>query len=91
MLIYLDENIKYLSFEDTKTFCKKCAFNYDKRGMDLCPKCKVNYKKIQYETCVDCLPEGELKDRIREKQAEYNEMKEFRKSMNEMEHELGID
>jgi len=91
MLNYLDENIKYLSFENTKTFCKKCAFNYDKREMDLCPKCKLNYKKIQYETCVDCLPEGELKDRIREKQAEYNEMKEFRKSMNEMEHELGID
>jgi uncharacterized paraquat-inducible protein A len=77
MLNYLDENIEYLSFKDTKTFCKKCAFNYDKMGRDLCPKCRVNYKQIRYETCVDCLPEGEQKDRIRERQTECKEMKEY--------------
>jgi ribosomal protein L37AE/L43A len=85
MLIYLDENIEYLSFENTKTFCKKCAFNYDKNGRDLCPKCKKNYKKIQYESCVDCLPEGELKDQIKKQQAEYKEMREYFKSVDEME------
>jgi len=85
MLIYLDENIEYLSFENTKTFCKKCAFNYDKNGRDLCPKCQKNYKPIQYDTCVDCLPEGELKDRIKKQQAENKEMREFFKAMDEIE------
>jgi ribosomal protein L37AE/L43A len=28
-LLYLDDTIKYLSFEDTVTACKKCAFNFD--------------------------------------------------------------
>ena len=84
MLNYLNEHIEYLSFNNTKTFCKKCSFNYDKLRRDLCPICKMNYKQFQYETCVDCLPEGEKKDRIRESHAFYKEMREMEKS-------LGID
>jgi len=80
MLNYLEGNIEYLSFKNTKTFCRKCAFNYDIKELDLCPKCKVNYKYIGYETCVDCLPEGELKNQIRESQAFYKEMREFHKA-----------
>ena len=60
-LFYLDENIKYLSFEDTITACKKCAFNFDMNNMELCPKCKEYYKAIRYPTCVQCLPEDKRK------------------------------
>src|SRR5258708_11772979 len=42
--LFLDENIKYLSFEDTITACKKCAFSFDINNMELCPKCKEYYK-----------------------------------------------
>ena len=55
--LYLNENIKYLSFEDTITTCKKCAFNFDVNKVELCPKCKKNYKGIHYQTCFYCLPE----------------------------------
>ena len=85
MLNYLDENIEYLSFKNTKTFCKKCAFNFDKMGRDLCPKCKENYKQIKYEYCVDCLPEGDKKKEIQERQADYKKMKEYFKYLDEIE------
>jgi ribosomal protein S27AE len=84
MIDCLDAGIKYLSFEGTKTLCKKCAFNQDINGKDLCPVCKKNYKAIQYKTCVDCLPDGELKNHIKEQY-------EFSKKMYEMHKDLGID
>lgn len=60
-LLFLDDNIKYLSFEDTITACKKCAFNYDMNKLELCPNCKEYYKGIQYSTCIQCLPEEKRK------------------------------
>jgi len=39
-LLYLEANIKYLSFEDTITACRRCAFNFDLNNMELCPKCR---------------------------------------------------
>ena len=38
-LLYLDDNIKYLSFEDTITACRTCALNFDLHHLELCPKC----------------------------------------------------
>ncbi len=58
-LNYLQDSIKYLSFEDTITACKKCAANYDLFQKELCPKCKLHYKGIQYSTCIQCLTEVE--------------------------------
>ena len=84
MLDYLEASIKYLSFEDTITLCKKCAFSQDIRGKNLCPVCKKNYKPMQYETCVDCLPDGERKNQIKE-------WIEFGKEWHDMEKALGID
>jgi len=81
MLDYLDAGIKYLSFEGTKTLCKKCAFNQDLNGKDLCPVCKKNYKKVQYPTCVDCMPEGERKTQIKEYIEFCKEMRDFHKSL----------
>jgi len=60
-LLFLDENIKYLSFEDTINACKKCAFNFDINNMELCPKCKEYYKGVQYPTYIKCLPEEKRK------------------------------
>ena len=82
-LLYLNDNIKYLSFEDTITACKKCASNYDLHKMELCPKCKEYYKGIQYPTCIQCLPE--------EKRKVVEEQIEFGKQWREMEKRLGID
>jgi len=82
-ILYLDDNIKYLSFEDTMTACKKCASSYDLNGMELCPKCKERYKRINYQSCIECLPE--------EKRKEVNEQIEFNKQIQEMHKKLGID
>jgi len=82
-LLYLDDNIKYLSFKDTITACKKCAFNFDLNNMELCPKCKIYYKGVQYPTCIQCLPEDKRKVAL--------ENIEFGKAMQAMHQELGID
>jgi len=83
ILLTLDEEIKYLSFEDTITACRKCASSYDLHRMELCPKCNNNYKGIEYPTCVECLPEEQ---RIKAK-----EKIEFGKQMQELHKKLGID
>jgi len=82
-ILYLEDNIKYLSFEDTITACKKCAYNEDLKGAELCPKCNKNYKGIEYPTCIDCLP--------KEQQIKAKEKIEFGKQMQEIHKKLGID
>lgn len=54
IITVIDQYLRYISLEDTVTFCKKCAFLWDKKGMNLCPVCKVKYKKIYNKTCYDC-------------------------------------
>lgn len=56
-LLFLNDTIKYLSFEDTITTCRRCASNYDLHQLELCPVCKKNYKGIQFKSCIQCLPE----------------------------------
>lgn len=82
-LLYLTDDIKYLSFADTITACKRCAANDDLKNMELCPNCKVHYKGIQYPTCIQCLPEDKRKVAF--------EMIEFGKEWHAMHKELGID
>ncbi|KJF43100.1 hypothetical protein [Draconibacterium sediminis] len=82
-LLYLNDNIKYLSFEDTITACKKCASYFDLYNMELCPKCKENYKSIQFSTCIQCLPEDKRKAALSKI--------EFGNDMRDMHRELGID
>lgn len=82
-LLYLDDCIKYLSFEDTITACKKCAYNFDIQKMELCPKCKQHYKGLQYPTCIECLPE--------EKRKAVLESIEFGKDLQAWHEDLGID
>jgi hypothetical protein len=82
-LKFLDDNIRYLSFEDTITACKKCAASYDLYKMELCPKCSEYYKGIQYPTCIQCLPEAKRKDAL--------EIIEFGKEWKNMHEKLGIN
>jgi len=83
LLLTLDEEIKYLSFEDTITACRKCAYSYDLKAMELCQKCMQYYKGIQYECCIQCLPKDKREAAIQQI--------EFGKQMREMEKRLGID
>jgi hypothetical protein len=83
IILYLDDTIKYLSFEDTITACRKCASNFDLNNMELCPNCKKNYKGGEYATCIQCLPEDKRKKAL-QKIA-------FGKSMHDMHKKLGID
>lgn len=83
LLLHLNDCIKYLSFEDTITACKKCAYNFDIKKMELCPKCKQHYKGLQYRTCIQCLPEEKRKAAL--------EIIEFGNEWREMHKRLGID
>jgi len=82
-LNYLDDNIKYLSFVDTITCCKRCAYHFDIKNMELCPVCKKFYKGVQYPTCIQCLPEDKRKAAL--------EKIEFGKEWRAMHEALGID
>ena len=82
-LLYLNDNIKYLSYEDTVTACKKCASYFDLYNMELCPKCKEYYKGVQYSTCIQCLPE--------EKRKAARDKIEFGKDWQATHERLGID
>lgn len=82
-LVYLTNVLRYLSFEDTITACRRCASYYDLKKMDLCPNCKLHYKGIQYPSCIQCLPEDKRKAVL--------EMIEFEKELQTIHKELGID
>lgn len=82
-LLYLADDLKYLSFEDAITACKRCAASYDLHRLELCPKCQKNFRSIEYPTCIQCLPE--------ESRAAVLASIEFGKKMREMERNLGID
>ncbi|HEU4573455.1 MAG TPA: hypothetical protein VFS36_00520 [Chitinophagaceae bacterium] len=82
-LLYLNDSIQYLSFNDTITACKRCAFNFDINKMELCPECKQYYKGLQYPTCIQCLPEERRKAAL--------ENIEFGNEMRGMHRRLGID
>lgn len=82
-ILYLEDNIRYLSFEDAITACTKCATNYDLNKLELCPQCKNRYKGLEYPTCVECLPDDK-------KKAAYDKI-EFAKEMYKAHKDLGID
>jgi translation elongation factor EF-G len=50
----LRQHRRYVSCEDTKTFCKKCAFMWDSEGTKLCDKCKTHFHKRYREVCKHC-------------------------------------
>ena len=52
-----EEFEQYLSCQETVTFCKRCAFLWDIKGMNLCSKCKVHYKGLRFPYCFSCSKE----------------------------------
>ncbi|WP_137790955.1 hypothetical protein [Bacillus sp. E(2018)] len=46
---------RYMSMIDTKTFCKRCAFLWDKKRKKVCGICKVNLTSITMHACFNCL------------------------------------
>ncbi|MDQ0896251.1 MULTISPECIES: hypothetical protein [unclassified Paenibacillus] len=50
----ISQHKKYISFEGTKTYCSKCAFLWDKKGMKLCDKCKTKYHNKGRTECSEC-------------------------------------
>jgi hypothetical protein len=83
LLNCLNDNIKYLSFEETITACKKCAAYYDLYDMELCPKCKVYYKGMKYLSCIPCLPVEKRKSAM--------EKVDLGIQLRDMEKKFGID
>lgn len=54
VLLSIDLNERYMSGEDTRTFCKKCAYMWDMRGCVLCESCKKEYHASYRDKCVRC-------------------------------------
>lgn len=50
----LEHQVRYLSLQDTKTLCKRCAFVEDRTRMILCIICKEKYHSKKYERCSSC-------------------------------------
>ena len=54
IIIAIKHFIEYISLKNTQTYCKKCAFLLDKKGLILCSECKKNYHSFFYEQCYEC-------------------------------------
>lgn len=50
----IDEHLDYITFNNTATYCKKCAFLYDIRDLKLCKICKSKYHRLKYDSCINC-------------------------------------
>jgi hypothetical protein len=50
----IEEHLRYVSLNDTKTLCKRCAFVEDKTPMRLCAVCKKRYHSEKYDRCSAC-------------------------------------
>lgn len=51
---------RYMAGDDTATFCKKCAYLWDQKGMRLCQKCGKGWHSHDFTQCADCAPSAEL-------------------------------
>ena len=50
----IEESRRYLSMKDTVTFCQRCAYLWDKQGLQLCAKCGANFHLHFYKVCLEC-------------------------------------
>lgn len=50
----IEDHKRYLSCKDTVTFCKKCSYMWDIKGMKLCKSCGTHYHSFYYELCFSC-------------------------------------
>ncbi|WP_147534505.1 hypothetical protein [Bacillus marasmi] len=54
----IEEHKRYISLEDTKTFCKRCAFLWDRKRKKVCDVCKDTLIPIQMHACYKCQKDG---------------------------------
>ncbi len=54
LLILLEQTIHYINLEGATTFCKKCAFLWDKKGLRLCQKCGSKWHMLIFPCCIPC-------------------------------------
>lgn len=54
VLLSMQEHDRYMSMEDTATFCKKCAFLWDMKGLKLCGICRQRYHLLMSRCCAQC-------------------------------------
>jgi len=47
-----------MSLKDTKIFCKRCAFLWDKKGKEICEVCKNTLIPLAMDACYKCQAEG---------------------------------
>lgn len=57
-IIALEEHATYLSGEGTLTFCRKCAYLWDERGVRLCQGCRGAYHPHHQLHCRACATGG---------------------------------
>lgn len=56
----LAELSEYLTGETALTFCRRCAFLWDKIGVRLCVQCRSAWHPIVYAQCAECLGADEF-------------------------------
>jgi len=49
------ETREYLQFKYAVTFCKRCAFVWDKKGLRLCQACRTHWHILLEPSCKQCL------------------------------------
>lgn len=64
VLMCLQESRVYQEFGGVVTFCKRCAFAWDIRGMCLCMRCKTRWHPLHHPLCRWCAA-GAGRDRSR--------------------------
>lgn len=55
VLTAIGETRRYLSLENTATFCKRCAFLWDERGLRLCVRCGDAFHSVATPACRTCI------------------------------------
>ena len=51
---------EYRSGKGTTTMCRKCAFLWTQKQMQLCTTCKTRYHKRRYDQCYECYQQSDL-------------------------------
>lgn len=54
VLLSIEQHLRYATLEDTKTYCKKCAYMWDERGCKLCDVCREGYHPFHMSKCYKC-------------------------------------
>lgn len=49
----------YVTGKGTKTFCKRCAFLWDMKGLRLCRECGKRFHAHRHQRCFECHQRGQ--------------------------------